>query len=365
MSAKLKDEAHLRAMAKFKTKRMDKSKPDFERDSGFSDGSSEHLSAIDQTDADDASCFVGSRSHASPLSTVVGGTLQRLSPMIIMNNVVLNQSGKNTAALKPWSFSPAVEVVQQPQVVFLQPVVPQITAAVPKGPPSKRRRHKKYLPILKSYPKIAPHPGDNPHKAGSNSSSSSSSSNSSVKSDRLSSQHSYRSQKDRRHSSQSSTVSGTPTIPSSLQSSTLPHNTSVDSNTTGCLDGEGQTNVSPESTDNHSDPPLRTLTPNSRAVSVNAICEGDTDNKVKRFCNTYNILSKSGLLNITLRTKELIRQNRRTQTELEQLREHTNLFMEALQTGDSGIWSKLQMSMLEEDKMKDKMPHNEEERDMK
>ncbi|XP_051951636.1 CLOCK-interacting pacemaker [Xyrauchen texanus] len=351
MSAKVKDEAHLRAMAKFKTKRMDKSKPDSERDSGFSDGSSEHLSAIDQTDTDDAACFVGSRSRASPLSTVVGGTLKRLSPMIIMNNVVLNQSGENAAALKPWSFSPAVEVVQQPQVVFLQPVVPQVTAAVPKGPPSKRRRHKKYLPILKSYPKIAPHPGDSPHKAGSNSSSSSSSS--SVKSDRLSSQHLYRGQKHRRHSSQS----GTPTVPSSPQPSTLPHNTSIVSNTTGCLDSDVQTNISPESTDNHSDPPLRTLTPNSRAVSVNSICEGDTDNKVKRFCNTYNILSKSGLLNITLRTKELIRQNRRTQTELERLRELTNLFMEALQTGDSGIWSKLQTSMLEEDQTKDNTPH--------
>lgn len=74
------------------------------------------------------------------------------------------------------------------------------------------------------------------------------------------------------------------------------------------------------------------------------------DNKIKRFCNTYNILSKSGLLDITLRTKELIRQNRRTQTELERLREHTNLYMAALQTGDSEIWSKLQMSMQEENR---------------
>ncbi|XP_051511601.1 CLOCK-interacting pacemaker-like [Myxocyprinus asiaticus] len=355
MSAKLKDEAHLRAMDKFKTKRTDKSKPDSERDSGFSDGSSEHLSVIDQTDTDDASCSVGSRSQASPLAAVVGGTLQHLSPMIIMNNVVLKQSRENPPPLKPWSFSPAVEVVQQPQVVFLQPMVPQRTAAVLKGPSLKRRRHKKYLPILKSYPKIAPHPGDYPHKASS-SSASSSSSDSSVKSVSLSSQHSYHSQKDRRHSSQFSTTSGTPNEPSSLQSSTLPHNTSADSNMTGCLNGEGQTNGRPESTDNHSDP----LTPNSRAVPVNGSRRGDTDNKVKRFCNTYNILSKSGLLNITLRTKELIRQNRRTQTELERLREHTNLFMEALKTGDMGIWGKLQMSMLEENKTKDKTQHNED-----
>ncbi|XP_067240679.1 CLOCK-interacting pacemaker isoform X3 [Chanodichthys erythropterus] len=310
---RMKDEGRIRAMAKFKHKRMEKSKPESERDSGFSDGSSEHLSAIDQTDTEDSSC---SRSQVSPMAAVVGGALQGLSPMIIMNNVVLKQvnSGENAPSLKPWAFSPAVEVVQQPQVVFIQPVVPQRSASVPKGHASKRRRHKKYLPILKSYPKIAPHPGDNPHK------SSSSSSASSVKSSSSS------------HTDQSSSSP----LPGSLPASALPQDTSADSDTTR-----------PESTDGRS--------------SSNSCT---TDNKIKRFCNTYNILSKSGLLDITLRTKELLRQNRRTQTELERLREHTNMFMEALQTGDCGIWSKLQMSMNEEDKGKERTPRDEENRDV-
>ncbi|XP_016372862.1 CLOCK-interacting pacemaker-like [Sinocyclocheilus rhinocerous] len=262
MSSRLKDDGRSRAMARFKNKRMERSKPDSERDSGFSDGGSEHLSAVDQTDTDDASS--SSRSQL---------TLQSLSPVIFMNNAVLKQSGENPSSLKPWAFSPAVEGVSEPQVVFLQPVVPQRSAPVLKGPPSKHRRHRKYLPILKSYPRIAPHPGDvRPKSSGGGSSSSSS-----------------RRQKD--------------SLPSALPSD---------------------------------------------AHSV------DTDNKIKRFCNTYNILSKSGLLDITLRTKELIRQNRRTQTELDRLREHTSLFMEALRTGDSAIWSKLRMSVQEEDKEKDR-----------
>lgn len=219
------------------------------------------------------------------------------------------QSGENARSLKPWAFSPAVEVVQQPQVVFLQPVVPQRSASVPKGHASKRRRHKKYLPILKSYPKIAPHPGDNPQKSSSSSSASSVKSSSSFLTDQSSSS----------------------PLPAA---SALPHDASVDSDTTR-----------PESTDGRS--------------SSNSC---NTDNKIKRFCNTYNILSKSGLLDITLRTKELIRQNRRTQTELERLREHTNMFMEALQTGDSGIWSKLQMSLNEEDKGKERTSRDEENR---
>ncbi len=36
MSSRLKDEGHVRAMTRFKHKRMDKSKPESERDSGFS-----------------------------------------------------------------------------------------------------------------------------------------------------------------------------------------------------------------------------------------------------------------------------------------------------------------------------------------
>ncbi|XP_059353843.1 CLOCK-interacting pacemaker-like [Carassius carassius] len=260
MSTRMKDDGRSRAMARVKNKRMEKSKLESERDSGFSDGGSEHLSV----DRDDAS---SSRSQL---------TLQSLSPVIFMNNVLLKQSGETPSSLKPWAFSPAV--VPQSQVVFLQPVVPQRSGPVPKGPPSKRRRHRKYLPILKSYPKIAPHPGDAGPKISSSSGS-------------------PRGQKD--------------SLPSALPASE-------------------PTDGSPQTLD-------------TDAHSLN------TDSKIKRFCNTYNILSKSGLLDITLRTKELIRQNRRTQTELDLLREHTDLFMQALQTGDSVIWSRLLTSTQEQD----------------
>lgn len=338
MSKKLKDEEHMRGMAKFKGKRRERSES--ERDSGFSDASSEHMSVIDQTDPDEASCSVGSsrsgsRSQPSQLAAAVGGgALQGLSPMIIMNNVVLKQSGENPSALKPWSFSPAVEMVQQPQVVFLQPMIPQKTAAVSKGPPSKGRQHKKYLPILKSYPKIAPHPGENPKKGGSTGSRSTSSSSSSQLDG---------SQKDVGHS-ESSDASAVVTLPSSLPASAPTHNASANSSDSSSPHGERQTSArSTESTDDCPDLTSRVLAPNSQCVSASG-----TDNKLKRFCNTYNILSKSGLLDITLRTKELIRQNRRTQSELERLREHANLYVAALQTGDSAIWSRLQMSVMEE-----------------
>ncbi|CAM4685922.1 unnamed protein product [Leuciscus chuanchicus] len=256
----MKDEDRMRAMAKFKNKRMEKSKPESERDSGFSDASSEQ----------------DSRSQVSPL-------VQGLSPMIIMNNVVLKQA-EARVSVKPW----AVDVVPQPQVVFLQPVVPNTHTHTKHT--SQRRRHRKLLPIRKSYPRIAPHPGDNPLQT-SNSSSSSVKSSSSSHSDRA-------------------------------------HNQSNSSPDAPVPETSGESHTRPQSTDNRS--------------------HSHTDNRIKRFCNTYNILRSSGLLDITLRTKDLIRQNRRTQSELDQLREHTRMFLKALETGDPGLWRSLETSLQEQ-----------------
>ncbi|XP_072539679.1 CLOCK-interacting pacemaker isoform X2 [Salminus brasiliensis] len=371
MSRKMKDDGAVRTLCKSKTKRLEKSKPDSERDSGFSDASSEHLSALDHTDADNAArtgmpAVGGSRSQPSQLA-VVGGSFQNLSPMIIMNNVLLKQPGDNPTPMKPWGFSPAVEVVQQPQVVFLQPMVSQRAATVPKGPASKRRRHKKFLPILKSYPKIAPHPGDSPH-SNCTSSSSSSSTTASVKSCSSSSTswdqpHEDKQQQGLQSSASSSSSSTSNHLPPTrhLNASPQPEATPTDSNTGSCPGVERPANGRLELTAALTDMHTKALQSQPQAIAKDGICESsDSDsssNKRKRFCNTYNILSKSGLLDITLRTKELIRQNRRTQAELDQLREHTNLFMEVLQTGDLHVWSKLQLSM-QGDSVKEKTVNN-------
>ncbi|XP_007230770.3 CLOCK-interacting pacemaker [Astyanax mexicanus] len=371
MSRKMKEDV-VRTVCKSKTKRLNKN-ADSERDSGFSDAGSEHLSTLDRTDAENATrtgipAPGGSQSQPSQLA-VMGGSFQSLSPMIFMNNVLLKQPGENPNPMKPWGFSPAVEVVQQPQVVFLQPVVSQRAGTVPKGPASKRRRHKKYLPILKSYPKIAPHPGDSPRSNCTSNSSSSSSTTASVKSSSSSSSSWDQPQQDKQQclqscaSSSSSTSNHLPPtrhVPASPQ----PHPTLTDTNTGSCPGVERPANGRLELTSASADLHSKALQPRPQAVSKDGISESsDSDNssnKRKRFCNTYNILSKSGLLDITLRTKELIRQNRRTQTELDQLREHTNLFMEVLQTGDLHVLSKLQLSM-QQDTEKEKTNNNDSE----
>ncbi|XP_029588963.1 CLOCK-interacting pacemaker [Salmo trutta] len=390
ISTKRKAEGQSRTMGKLRTVKSGSSRTDSERDSGFSDAST-----IDLTDSEDSSRTVSKReaqrpasgSHPSQLA-VVGGSYSNMSP-IIMKNVLLKQPRNNPPSQKPWGFSPAVEMVQQPQVVFVQPVVSPVvshcTTSNPKEASSKRRRPKKYLPILRSYPKIAPHPGDSLSSSGRESSCYFPSSSPSASSHREH-HHNHRNKHQRHQSSSSScgsSGSSTPSLPSpssSLSPSpqhrltpSLTHSSACSSPARSSLAvsrSEFSPALSPALTVTPSDtltsevpektktlslpqPTVATTNDNSCHDDGNHDDNGDDhDIKRKRFCNTYNILSKSGLLEITLSTKDLIRQNRRTQVELDRLKEHTNLFLQALQTGDTSIWSKLQTSLQEEQEEK-------------
>ncbi|XP_036405928.1 CLOCK-interacting pacemaker-like [Megalops cyprinoides] len=346
MSSRVRGQSHRKLSSdmasRMRSTPLERSKPESERDSGFSDGSSEHLSVLGQTDSDDTSRGTGPSARASGVS-MVGGPYSGLSPMIIMNNVLLKQPGEIPPSPKPWGFRPAIEVIPQPQVVFLQPVVSNDSSSLPKTMPVKRRRSKKYLPILKSYPKIAPHPGE----SGSERASSGSSERSSFTSGHWK----------RRHSTTSSTPPVLNRTPSSQASSPGPFSPLPDGNAQNAPAGDkqagfmkGPDSAPPTSSTQPPSPPpgLAPCTPPAlRSPILHGDDPLDCHNKRKRFCNTYNILSQSGLLDITLRTKELIRQNRRSQAQLEQLRTQAGLFLEAVQSDDPGAWARLQSAMQE------------------
>uniref|UniRef100_A0A3Q0R423 CLOCK-interacting pacemaker b n=1 Tax=Amphilophus citrinellus TaxID=61819 RepID=A0A3Q0R423_AMPCI len=305
------------------------------------------MSTMDTTDSEDSPHPVAQQGPQTtgsgtrpPGLAVVGG----LSPMIIMNNVLLKQPGDNPSALKPWGFSPTVEVVQpvvqQPQVVFIQPVVSRHASSASKEANSRHRRPKKYLPILKSYPKIAPHPGDRSEKCSTLTS--------------ITWEHCQREKPQRSLcSSANNSGSTTPSLPATpttmcplLQS--RPLSTGETSTTparerpsTAVSQADCRTSMSFShitESKNHTLPvSLADFSPREYNHS-----EGDADTRRKRFCNTYNILSKSGLLDITLRTKELLKQNQRTQNDIDRLKKQTDLFLQALRSGDASICVKLQ-----------------------
>ena len=297
------------------------------------------------------------------------------------------QPENNPPALKPWGFSPAVEVVQpvvqQPQVVFLQPVVSHQASPASKETTSRHKRPKKYLPILKSYPKIAPHPGDKSSSSGrgtaslsspsaTSSSYSSSSSTDLKRGNSLTSNHREHSQREKHPRSVCGSVSSSGSIITSLPgarstvSSRLqnrlsfpPSESSANSSparerpSSAISQSEFTTSLSiTQTTDSKKQtlPFPRVDAQENIMLEESDLSDNDADTKRKRFCNTYNILNKSGLLDITLRTKELLRQSRHTQNDLDRLKEHTDLFFQALRSGDTSICIKLQASLQEEDR---------------
>ncbi|XP_023273099.1 CLOCK-interacting pacemaker-like [Seriola lalandi dorsalis] len=321
------------------------SKPDLERDSGFSDASSEYLSTVDLTDNEDAG-RIGSifgQDPNGPQVAVMGGSYAGLSPMIIMNNFVLNQASSMAPAEKQWGFPSPLEVMPQSQVVLLQPMVSNGSNTSPKTCSENVRQSKSYMPILKSYPRIAPHPSDAPTKR--------------VGSSRVRGHStSGYDQRQRRHH-HSHRLYSSPSPQTALQTPVKPVSNSEASN------NEAQT---AESHEQLSDKALYSLA----GISSPPPCtddfrtEEDSDripadkyqdalsigtNKLKRFSNTYNILSKSGLLGITMRTKQLIKENKRTQGQLQQLQEQTALLLEALSSRDPQLWTKLQLSLQDMD----------------
>ncbi|XP_068601718.1 CLOCK-interacting pacemaker [Brachionichthys hirsutus] len=72
---------------------------------------------------------------------------------------------------------------------------------------------------------------------------------------------------------------------------------------------------------------------------------GSTSTRHRRFLDTTEILRQSGLMEITLRTQELLRQSTATERDIAQLRRHTELLCRA--AGDVGAWEHLHRSMAE------------------
>lgn len=323
------------------------SKHDLERDSGFSDASSEYLSTVELTDTEETgrNGSLVSQEPAGPQVAVMGGAYTGLSPMIIMNNFVLKQPSSMAPAEKQWGFPPPLDVMPQSQVVLLQPVVSNgNSSSPPKASAENTRQSKSYMPILKSYPRIAPHPVDTPTKR--------------VGSSRVrGSATSGYDQRQRRHHHGHRPYSSPSPLPA-LQTTVQPIS-NFEASTNQAQAAENQEQLADKS--------LFALAGTSSLLSFSDEFRTETDsstmqddtyqdavsmhsNKLKRFSNTYNILNKSGLLGITMRTKQLIKESKRTQGQLQQLQEQTALLLEALSSGDPQLWTKLQLSLQDTEK---------------
>ncbi|NXQ08461.1 CIPC protein, partial [Vidua macroura] len=343
-----------------------------DKDSGYSDGSSECPSAMEQTDSEDvlnALCWnAEDGSWQCPRTT--SSSFPALSPMVVMKNVLVKQG--SSSQLQSWTVQPSFEVIPaQPQLVFLRPSIPPPINPHPVG--KKRNDSTNYLPILNSYPKIAPQPCKRDHSFDleecqettchkrlcteapkvetspglmSTGLPTSSFSHQPV---------SFKTPQDSSQQSSSALVT-------SGKLSTLPgfHHVSSDAQKVpgltpllpfGTLQATKRTLHESESASQTTMPSAAwspPLIPEEVCTTPELLLQQQS--KCRRFQNTLVVLRRSGLLEITLKTKELIHQNQVTQAELDQLKHQTQLFIEAIKNNAPQSWAELEASLTGSDK---------------
>ncbi|KAM9348043.1 uncharacterized protein ABDE67_010111 [Symphorus nematophorus] len=362
------------------------SEKDSEKDSGYSEAGSDFV----HTDVDDQRSSVSEPHRESSKSSnnsanAAGCNMppyEELTPIYVIKNLVVKPSrpeqllhgplawGGGWHSLTSAKAPTQLLLIQQPAMSAPSsttptpssgPVAPQ--GQVKKGGSRSNQNHSKnhssknsYLPILNSYPRIAPHPRKESHegkgatwKEGVKESGSEGQSQSkrvcieeekreavSTTSHLLKSQQQHQKEARVHAQSQYKGRGGHSSFPtSSHASSTTSHHCqqSSGSDSVGSPSvSSSQTPSPPSSSDSHSSSSPPSSSPSSSmAHSPYCLAPDSSSTRHRRFLNTAEILNQSGLLAITLRTKELLKQNAATEREIAQLREHTHLLCQVAQ----------------------------------
>ncbi|KFW00375.1 Uncharacterized protein KIAA1737, partial [Fulmarus glacialis] len=343
-----------------------------DKDSGYSDGSSECLSAMEQTDSEDvlnALCWNAEDGPwQCPMTT--SNSFPALSPMVVMKNVLVKQG--SSSQLQSWTVQPSFEVIPaQPQLVFLHPSIPPPINPHPVG--KKRNDSTNYLPILNSYPKIAPQPCKRDHSFD-------------LEERQETNCHKRLcTEAPKMETSPVSTSTGLPTSPFAHLPVSFKTPQDANQQSSSTLVTSGKLSALPGfhrvSSDTQKVPDLTPLLPFGTLQATKCtphesesaaqttmqsavwspplipeeICTTpelllQQQSKCRRFQNTLVVLRRSGLLEITLKTKELIHQNQVTQAELDRLKHQTQLFIEAIKNNAPQSWAELEASLTGSDK---------------
>ncbi|XP_068440325.1 CLOCK-interacting pacemaker isoform X2 [Clinocottus analis] len=320
-----------------------------EKDSGYSDGQ--------QTDVEDqrsykSKCRGGERSEISQsgknkdLRCGDSGKPspmqadRELPPIYIINKIVINQPDtiqqrdqlpqRNGSRENCSSGAAHMILFQQPGML---PATRQLHS--PCSNVAGKNINGTYLPILNSYPRIAPHPSKKPPDK------SSSNEESQNLSKRVCTEHE---------------VENTP-VARRQPEQQLYEQPKLAAATARC---SSPTTVRPSSSSNamvslsQSSPSGSALHAASSVLKARGLHRnGSTRARQHRFLNTVEILRQSGLLDITLRTKELLRQSNATERDIAQLRQHTELLCQAVSNSssctrsDTAAWERLHRAMAE------------------
>ncbi|XP_033953431.1 CLOCK-interacting pacemaker isoform X2 [Pseudochaenichthys georgianus] len=320
-----------------------------EKDSGYSDGSDWQQTDVEDQRSEQANTSQTGQTkdlqQGNPGSPMLKTAGRELQPIYIINNMVLK---------KPDMIEKKVQLSRRngSRGTGSSGFAHMIHSQHPRLLPASRELHKPlsrkshiigkkindtYLPILNSYPRIAPHPSKTPpDKSVSNDASQN-------LSKRVCTNHmneektlirSLPEQHLHEQPKEAVLTHGLPCPSSTSASSSSP--TTVSSSPTTVSSSQGAPSGS---TLHHTSSNLTSRGPHQN---------GTISTRHLRFLNTVQILRQSGLLDITLRTKELLRQSNATEQNIAQLRQHTELLCRAASDAPhslSSTWEHLHRDM--------------------
>ncbi|KAM7413489.1 hypothetical protein PAMA_020737 [Pampus argenteus] len=322
-----------------------------EKDSGYSDTSSDWH----QTDVEDQRTNRNqSREHAetsqsgqnqehgqgTPGNPTVMPAGRELPPIYIMKNMpdMIQKRGqllwRNRNRVTGGSGGTHMILFQQPTMM---PTTLQFHKPLSrKSNVTGKKISGTYLPILNSYPRIAPHPGKKPP-------------------DKSSSHDDSQNLKKRvctEHKSDYTPVAGSLLDQHLYKQPKLAVPTSGQPCSSSTKDSLSFTSPTAASSSHISTSVSSLCTTSSFLASRGLHRNSITNARHRRFFNTVEILKQSGLLDITLRTKELMRQSNATEQDIAQLRQHTELLCQAACNHSSSLngfmaWENVHRAMAE------------------
>uniref|UniRef100_A0A8C6TMF1 Si:ch211-132b12.7 n=1 Tax=Neogobius melanostomus TaxID=47308 RepID=A0A8C6TMF1_9GOBI len=359
------------------------SEKDSEKDSGYSEAGSDSLHA----DVDDQRSSVSEPHRQSTKSSSSNNVYsatnsmppnKEMTPVYVIKNMMVKPSRTEQLMHSPLAWGGAWHDLTSTKgstqlLLIQQPAIPAPTSSSIASPKNHAKKltgrsnqpHKNsYLPILNSYPRIAPHPRKEGHESKGSTRAAGvkeSGGEGQSQSKRVCTEEEKREavsttthllklhqqQRDVRvhsqHKSKSST-SHRPTTGQASQSKGRPsHQSSNSDNISSPSVSSTQTPSPPYSSDSTSSSSPPSSSPSSSvAQSPYRPAPDSTSMKQRRFHNTAEILNQSGLLAITLRTKELLKQNAATEREIAQLRQHTEYLCQAALASQSGSIESIQ-----------------------
>ncbi|KAG8448971.1 hypothetical protein GDO86_015876 [Hymenochirus boettgeri] len=287
-----------------------------------SDVASECLSSVEQTDSEEGP----TTSRWNVAKACSGQPASRPPSLVVLQNLHVGQGSSPDPNVSSWAVRPSFQLLQTSSQILLFP--PTISSAKA----STCIKGDKYLPILKSYTKIAPQPSHH-------------SSNLTLPCKRKRGAEERAHNQFKRHcKGHSGSRKGSDTTSDLLDAGIQESQHSVTESSDSTKKKELDITV----------PCLNISLPEKESGVSSCLdtqqnlLNADQQNKSRRFQNTLDILHRSGLLDIAMKTKELARLNQVTQSQLEKLQEQVQLYVNAVESSHPQDWQILQNSLTSE-----------------